>query len=751
MKRGALLLLILFSIIVISKAQDTEFWMSPISAVSLASSNYKGNGGFMISNPSNRDATVKIYYFADNTEETLTVNALGYELKVYEQSTLRDKSLEIIANSRTGLATSAGVRITSDVPIFVYYIFDYQAVQETIVLKGNGGLGRSFSVGHSEPSRHPLLLSGAVTHYPYISILASEDNTTVNFEIPSNVRNYIAGSHTVTLNKGQALILRTITETGQALKGSHITSDKRISVIAGEELYGTAETGDMCVDQLVQDAYARQTYVFTLSAGYSKMSNTSYREKVCNYLDIIALEDDTEVFINWGEGKQSLGVIDRGETLQTDTFRVSRQIACATVTSTKPIHCQQITGREASVCHLPNFYATKTNYISFFSYMEDDYSGYAPINPALMLVYKESAENDLRIKYPGQDFVPLFDWISTKSVYVDSKGYVPEFPDWKYIRLTLPAEARNQIVTVQNTSSVFQLGFTSAFAAGTNLSYFSAYDKSFQFSPDTIYKCPGSTHTLIGGIAEYYTWKHPDGTIERGATLNSITVSKPGIYTLVMEQGTEDITVEITVIDIIFDATISPTITSARSGEAVTYSVNHSSPLIQSPPASLQIEYNWDFGEGAVPATSTDVSPTILWTTKGIKTVSLSISAKSALLENMGCDTLIIEKAYVDLGIIPAQQDVCAGKVAQMTCDFTLSGGPNTYQWQSSKNNRTWADIPGATSISYTPADQQRGRVYYRVVVDDGVETATSITASVIVRSCKLPVNHNISTMGYYD
>ena len=104
-----------------------------------------------------------------------------------------------------------------------------------------------------------------------------------------------------------------------------------------------------------------------------------------------------------------------------------------------------------------------------------------------------------------------------------------------------------------------------------------------------------------------------------------------------------------------------------------------------------------------------------------------------------------------NLGISPIYQDVCIGNIGELTCGFTLPGGTNTYQWESSKDDQTWIPITGATANKYTPANQKRGETYYRVVVTAGGDTESSSSAKIRVRSCRLPVNHNISVMGYYD
>ena len=107
-------------------------------------------------------------------------------------------------------------------------------------------------------------------------------------------------------------------------------------------------------------------------------------------------------------------------------------------------------------------------------------------------------------------------------------------------------------------------------------------------------------------------------------------------------------------------------------------------------------------------------------------------------------------------GLLPTQQDVCLKKAGEIniTCCFTLSStGNDSYKWQMSKNGVTWPSdyIPGATSVSYTPSAQKQGIMYYRVEVTDNdtSEKVFSEPAKIRLRSCLLPVNHNISVMAY--
>ena len=109
-------------------------------------------------------------------------------------------------------------------------------------------------------------------------------------------------------------------------------------------------------------------------------------------------------------------------------------------------------------------------------------------------------------------------------------------------------------------------------------------------------------------------------------------------------------------------------------------------------------------------------------------------------------------------GLLPTQQDVCLrnAKDINITCSFELSSfGNDSYKWQISRDGITWPSdyISGATSVSYIPLTQKRGTMYYRVEVTDNdtLEKVFSEPAKIRLRSCQLPVNHNISVMGYYD
>ena len=63
--------------------------------------------------------------------------------------------------------------------------------------------------------------------------------------------------------------------------------------------------------------------------------------------------------------------------------------------------------------------------------------------------------------------------------------------------------------------------------------------------------------------------------------------------------------------------------------------------------------------------------------------------------------------------------------------------GTLTYQWQSSTDNTTFADITGETSDTYTPPTDKAGTTYYRCIVSSGSCSETSATATITIAANK--------------
>jgi gliding motility-associated-like protein len=94
---------------------------------------------------------------------------------------------------------------------------------------------------------------------------------------------------------------------------------------------------------------------------------------------------------------------------------------------------------------------------------------------------------------------------------------------------------------------------------------------------------------------------------------------------------------------------------------------------------------------------------------------------------------------------IGSDQTICSGTPAAMldiTANVSGGTGTYTYQWQSSPDNTSWSNIPGATGVSYSPG-AITSTTYYRKIVFSGLCSSTSnvVTVNVVPAT----TNYNIS------
>lgn len=707
------------------EAQDKEFWFA--GPIMFGGNPYGGHGGFVFTNPTNRQARVKIEYYRDGSDTTIVIPAYAYNHLYYPSAAKIQQKIEVHnAGAHLGSPNFDGaVHITSEnAPVTAYYIFDYQAQQETFLLKGAASLGDKFSIATARRgpvTSHSGLVYSNPTGYAYAAIVGTEDGTTVDFDLPVACVNYAVGPHSVTLNKGKVLYL--YAGSGGDLAGMIVRSDKPVTVTAGETCRnssGAAGSGGACdqnADQLVTDSYAGNVYVMPLSGGFNDGSHSGSPSdnwnRMNNYFEMIALEPNTDVQIDWGNGLTPLTTLANvGDTYVSDSFKVFRPQGCATIVADKPIHIMQNTGHEATTCHIPNFYATNTHQISFFSYREPAFE----IFPSVSLVYNESAKDDITIAYPGQSETPLFDWITGNARWVDGEGDVPQFSGWKYIRFTLPDAAINQIITVKSMTSVFQMGMTSSFYYGTYLNYLTAFNSSFSFDPDSVYTCPGIYTTLIGGIASWYKWTLPDGTVKEGAGLNSLKAVDMGMYILEMTQG---IGSSNTIIDTcwVFGTNFSDGSPGGISKSLQKpFKVNRPQtikPTISRGALDRMTEIKWTF-EGGTPSQSNSQNPTVVFNTTGVKHGTLYMKYETIYPDSTRaeCDSLMKFRIPVlppsvswFVGGPSTPGKVGVGDTKKSDDELMTEGQSweNPFNLQDALHQASWGDIVIVPAGTYTP------------------------------------------------
>lgn len=126
----------------------------------------------------------------------------------------------------------------------------------------------------------------------------------------------------------------------------------------------------------------------------------------------------------------------------------------------------------------------------------------------------------------------------------------------------------------------------------------------------------------------------------------------------------------------------------------------------------------------AIVATATSDETAFTLTTSKKEYIVIAISVW--LKDKVSCtpptiNTPLVSATY-PVGATPTPLQVAA------TGEGTL-----TYQWQSSTDNTTFADITGETSAIYTPPTDKAGTTYYHCIVSSGSCSETSATATITI------------------
>ena len=178
-----------------------------------------------------------------------------------------------------------------------------------VVSKGLAALGTEFRIGALTNTSAP---GYSASHYTFVSVLATENNTTVTFSDIKDgaelVFNEFEGNtpQTVVLNSGESYVIAVQgphEANRDALIGSLVTSDKPIAVNCGSFAGTNGEMAniDLGFDQIVSAERTGKEYIFIKSTGLDAV------ERVL----LVSNADDTEVFVN-GNATPTF-TIDAGE------------------------------------------------------------------------------------------------------------------------------------------------------------------------------------------------------------------------------------------------------------------------------------------------------------------------------------------------------------------------------------------------------------------------------------------------------
>jgi hypothetical protein len=102
----------------------------------------------------------------------------------------------------------------------------------------------------------------------------------------------------------------------------------------------------------------------------------------------------------------------------------------------------------------------------------------------------------------------------------------------------------------------------------------------------------------------------------------------------------------------------------------------------------------------------------------------------------------------VSAGVIGPAQTVCTGTPAAPLTETGPAAGAQSYQWQNSPDNVTWADITGATSLTYSPGTLTATTYFRRVakMKDISCGQVSSDPVCITVSPCVAPVNPHLRT-----
>lgn len=132
-----------------------------------------------------------------------------------------------------------------------------------------------------------------------------------------------------------------------------------------------------------------------------------------------------------------------------------------------------------------------------------------------------------------------------------------------------------------------------------------------------------------------------------------------------------------------------------------------------------------------VPLTTSQASIFLKSTRSSSKPNTLNNSAKQINVSKLVW-SLASSCTAPDITTQPVSATYSVGATAT-PLQVAATGDALTYQWKSSTDNTTFADITGETSATYTPPSDKAGTTYYRCIVSSGSCSETSATATITI------------------
>jgi hypothetical protein len=453
---------------------------------------------------------------------------------------------------------------------------------------------------------------------------------------------------------------------------------------------------------------------------------------------MFATANNNTISINDGTTTTNSGVLNTGDCYvfdMGDDGYSGIDPDVITISATNPICCYQVTGvcrptkvkDELGSALLPSIYSISQMQLSFYSY-EVDVSDYN----RLFLLFRSGSENDFTLSYGTTTITPT---ITTMNV--------PGLPDWKAAKYEVPDAARNQVVTIKNTSSMFSVGYFNLHqtAGGASFGYLSAFG-TFVF-PDTMYKCHNESIVLDAGYGETYYWTLPNGSHPTTAT---ITATDPGTYSVIVSKDPLTITASTTVINY---ATVNGgTIKTAMPQEycyGTTPSILYG--VIPASGGTSNYTYLWE--------SSTDTGKNKTWTPLGVSTQTYTVITpltqttyyRRLVTDSHHCDTVSSDTLEIKINPLPvisvSDTALCTGVIREL---FPYTGGV----WTSSasniaevSSNNIFVTGKSAGTATLTFTDTNRCSANMVVTVKDYPKVAKTTGPNVVCEGASVSLSND--------
>lgn len=518
----------------------------------------------------------------------------------------------ILQDSTNRVLSTEGLIFTGSKNFFVNIGHRSTDQGDIATSKGRVALGKNFYTGHL----HTILGTSTTPRdrrAHFVSVMATENNTTINFSNPNFVFDGKTSSFSITLQAYQSYVVSHYFPTSpytdvtiNDVNGTRITSNKPIAVISGTWTGGsTAGAQDMGVDEIVPVDLAGTEFILQKGNGNSNALENVIVVATTNNTNLTWYGNSTYTYSGLNAGSY---YIIPGSDFSTDSTMY--------ITSTQPVLIYQTLAS----------------------------GGNATQGMVIIPRLTCNAAKSVQIAYSGTIGVPVIQLITQSTASVTINGIavskasktISGNSDWKGYRFT-NSELMNTYLPGSDTS--FQIVSTGALNAALMFvqnpigggGYYSGFGTkpSISVAPNISGQglCSGNAKITATGFVNY-TW-YKDGSTIPGlvnVTTNEYIASSPGRYKVigVNSCGNSFPSNELLISPCLSVNSVVTDATETAGGTTQTFTVNLSQPYTeddvtfnyntQSVTASSGLDFTATSGVGTIIAgsTSTTISVPIL-------------------------------------------------------------------------------------------------------------------------------------------